>query len=79
MSTTHSIELDRPTAVAAVDSPNAKLVTLYLETVGEGTAEQLQSDLGLSKLSLLSILSTLERRGLVERDTKGTINLCDAQ
>ena len=51
-------------------SPQAKLVYLALLEMGEATANELQRLLGLSKLTLLPILSSLVADGYARR-TKG--------
>ncbi|WP_435345679.1 hypothetical protein [Haloarchaeobius sp. HRN-SO-5] len=62
-----------PTALTAVDSPRAKLVYLYLDAVGEASPSRLCADLDVQKLSLLSVLRTLESHGLVERRDDGRV------
>ena len=57
-----------------LESPNAKLVYLYLRSTGEATATDLQRDLSMPKLSILSICSRLSSVGLVDRD--GTTYTC---
>lgn len=49
-----------------LDSPRAKLVYLYLQTIGEATITDLQRDLAMPKLSILSILASLSEAGLVD-------------
>jgi predicted transcriptional regulator len=49
----------------ALDSTCAKLVYLSLATAGGATVEELQSCLDVSSMTLFSVLSTLEDRGLV--------------
>ena len=75
MSATRRAERTDSTAVQSVGSPTAKLVCLYLNTTGASTTTQLQNALGLRKLTLFSVLSTLEERGLVERDESGSVEL----
>ncbi|MFU8866714.1 helix-turn-helix domain-containing protein [Natronococcus sp.] len=48
-------------------SPQAKLVYLALLEAGEATANDLQQLLGLSKLTLLPILSSLVAEGYAQR------------
>jgi len=48
-----------------IDSTCAKLVYLSLATAGGATVEELQSCLDVSSMTLFSVLSTLEERGLV--------------
>ncbi|WP_267643111.1 MarR family transcriptional regulator [Haloarchaeobius amylolyticus] len=75
MSATRSADRSGSTAVKAAGSPTAKLVCLYLRTTGAATTAQLQEALGLRKLTLFSVLSTLEDRDLVERDESGQVTL----
>ena len=49
-----------------LESPRAKLVYLYLQPAA-ATLDELQSALGLTKITLYSILRTLRERGLVEK------------
>ncbi|WP_439025990.1 helix-turn-helix domain-containing protein [Haloarchaeobius sp. DT45] len=79
MSATRRAERADSTAVRSVGSPTAKLVCLYLNTTGASTTAQLQDALGLRKLTLFSVLSTLEERGLVERDGTGSVELAAGQ
>lgn len=51
-----------------LSSSQAKLVYLYLRVRGTVTVDELGSALGLPKLSLFSILQTLDRNDLVVRD-----------
>lgn len=53
---------------ATLDSPNSKLVYLYLATVDEATIGDLQSALEMQQLTLFPTLDTLEGEGLIERD-----------
>ncbi len=59
---------ERPTLPETISSPNAKLVYFYVDVRGEATVSDLQSDLGLPKMSLFSVLNSLAGEGLVERD-----------
>lgn len=61
-------ELDR--LPAELESASAKLVYLALVTTDSGTVEELQECLDLPGLTLYSVLSTLEDRGLVEREAE---------
>jgi len=58
---------DRPSLPDTIESPNAKLVYFYVDVRGEATVSDLQSDLGLQKLSLFSVLDSLRGADLVER------------
>jgi predicted transcriptional regulator len=57
-----------PTIPADIDSPSSKLVYLYLRTRGECTVDELQSSLGMRKISLYPLLEGLATKGLVDRD-----------
>ena len=57
----------RPDVPAHLSSPTAKLVYVYLSQVGEATVSQLTDALGVSLLSLLPTLRSLERQGFVAR------------
>ncbi|ELY56528.1 hypothetical protein C491_13352 [Natronococcus amylolyticus DSM 10524] len=52
-------------------SPQSKLVYLTLLAVEEATATELQQLLGLSKLTLLPILTSLVQKDLVSRTEDG--------
>ena len=52
----------------SISSPRGKLVYLYLATHGGVSADQLQDGLDMTKLSLFSILQSLEKKGLVEQE-----------
>jgi DNA-binding MarR family transcriptional regulator len=52
----------------AVDSPQAKLVYLYLSVSPGATVDELHASLDLRRISLLPVLDTLVERGLVDRD-----------
>jgi DNA-binding IclR family transcriptional regulator len=49
-----------------LDSPRAKLVYLHLSTSGWNSVQDIQHALGLKKITLFSILDTLDRQDLVE-------------
>jgi MarR family transcriptional regulator, organic hydroperoxide resistance regulator len=51
-----------------IDSPQGKLVYLYLEATGGATASDLNEALVMKKISVLSVLSSLSGQGLVEKD-----------
>lgn len=59
---------DRVALPEELESPNAKLIYLYLATAGGGTAETVGQELDLSGLTVYSVLSTLEDRGVIECD-----------
>lgn len=52
-----------------LQSPQAKLVYLYLSTHGGATITELQENLGMKKLSLYGILKTLREEGIVGQRT----------
>lgn len=52
-----------------LQSPQAKLVYLYLSTHGSATITELQESLGMKKLSLYGILKTLREEGIVGQRT----------
>lgn len=63
--------LDEPavdTLPEELGSPRAKLVYLYLDVADEAAIADLQETLGLKKITLFSILDSLERRNLIERN-----------
>jgi predicted transcriptional regulator len=51
-----------------LDSPQAKLVYLFLTTAGSATVDELSDELDLKCITLFSVLGTLEDRQLVARD-----------
>jgi|AntRauTorcE11898_2_1112593.scaffolds.fasta_scaffold21943_3 predicted ArsR family transcriptional regulator len=57
-----------PTVPPTIESPQAKLVYVYLAAEREATVDELADALELRKLGLFSVLATLEARGHVERD-----------
>lgn len=61
----------RPAVPDEFDSPQTKLVYLALRTTGEATVTDLQQLLGLSKLTLLPILTSLVENDLVRRTEGG--------
>ncbi|SNZ12241.1 hypothetical protein SAMN06269185_1568 [Natronoarchaeum philippinense] len=54
------------TLPAELDSPRAKLVYLYIATADSAHLTDLQATLGLKKITLFSILDTLQGRDLIE-------------
>jgi DNA-binding MarR family transcriptional regulator len=58
----------RVTVPPAIASPRGKLVYLYLATHGGVTVDDLQDGLDMTKLSLFSILQSLQKKGLIERE-----------
>ncbi|MCW8172627.1 MULTISPECIES: MarR family transcriptional regulator [Natrialba] len=59
-----------------VTTPRAKLVYYYLATKDGATADNLRSDLAISKGNVLSIVGTLRERGHVKR-VDGRYELAD--
>jgi DNA-binding MarR family transcriptional regulator len=57
--------------IGDLGSPQSKLVYLTVLTVEEATATELQQLLGLSKLTLLPILTSLVQKDLVSRTEDG--------
>ncbi|WP_049923498.1 hypothetical protein [Halopiger djelfimassiliensis] len=55
-------------------APRTKLVYLTLSVVGEATVAELQRLLGLSKLTLLPILTSLRATDHVQRTERGYAN-----
>ena len=51
-----------------VESPRGKLVYLYLDTVDGASLEELVDGLDVQRITLYSVLKTLQERGLVDRD-----------
>ncbi len=61
----------KPTLPDDLGSPQAKLVYLTLLVTEETTVTELQQLLGLPKLTLLPILTSLVARGLAQRTEGG--------
>lgn len=61
----------RPGAIVgrlpAGSSPTAKLILLYVGAVGGATIDEIQRDLRLSKLSIVSVVRALVERGALAR------------
>lgn len=53
---------------AELESPQGKLVYLYLDATGGATATDLNEALAMKKISVLSVLNSLSGQGLVEKD-----------
>ena len=51
-----------------LDSPQSKLVYIYLDATGGATVDDLNQTLAMKKITVLSILSSLSKEGLVEKD-----------
>lgn len=56
-----------------ITSANAKLVYLYIDAAGPATVEDLNRTLSMKKIGILSVLNSLERRGLVEEFPDGYV------
>ena len=50
-----------------IDSPEGKLLYLYLEVKGTTRMKELVTSLRVPRITAYSVLGTLENRGLVER------------
>ncbi|MHC3439093.1 MarR family transcriptional regulator [Natrialbaceae archaeon A-gly3] len=51
-----------------LDSPQSKLVYIYLDATGGATVDDLNQILAMKKISILSILSSLSSEDLVEKN-----------
>lgn len=64
-------DAERPRAIVgrlpAGSSPTAKLILLYVGAVGGATIDEIQRDLRLSKLSIVSVVRALVDRGALAR------------
>ena len=69
-----STSKQRPLVPDEFDSPQTKLVYLTLRTTEKATATELQQLLGLSKLTLLPILTSLVENDLVQRTEEGYVS-----
>ncbi|ADB60165.1 hypothetical protein Htur_1275 [Haloterrigena turkmenica DSM 5511] len=63
----------RLTVPNEIASPQAKLVYLAVHVTDEPTVTRLQQLLGLSKLTLLPLLASLDDRDLVRRTEDGYV------
>ncbi|WP_240729969.1 helix-turn-helix domain-containing protein [Halalkalirubrum salinum] len=61
-----------------LQSPRAKLVCLYLSTTEKATITELHEQLDMKKISLYSILKTLQKRGVVSKDADSYVLSNDA-
>ncbi|PSQ17201.1 MarR family transcriptional regulator [Halobacteriales archaeon QS_8_69_26] len=61
-------ETEPPTVPADLNSAQAKLVYHSLDAAGPGDADDLARRLNLKKMSLFSVLDSLQKAGFVERD-----------
>lgn len=61
-----------------VESPRGKLVYLYLDTVDGASLEELVDGLDVQRITLYSVLKTLQERGLVDRDGDRYVTTVDA-
>lgn len=68
MSTQQAIQQSTTVSLPSeLESPRAKLVYLYLSESGETTVDDVQTSLGLRKMTLFGVLDTLASQGFVER------------
>jgi predicted ArsR family transcriptional regulator len=58
---------EQTTVPGNIDSPRAKLVYHSLDAVGTGSVDDLADRLDMGKMTLLSVLASLEGRDLVDR------------
>lgn len=56
------------TLPAELDSAQAKLVYLYLDATGGTTVADLKETLSMQKMAILSVLRSLSKQNLVEKD-----------
>ncbi len=56
------------TIPTSLQSPRAKLVYLFLSTNGTSTINELQDGLNMKKISLYSILKTLQKQEIISKD-----------
>jgi len=56
------------TIPTSLQSPRAKLVYLFLSTNGTATINELQDGLNMKKISLYSILKTLQKQDIISKD-----------
>ena len=52
---------------SSLQSPRAKLVYLFLSTNGSSTITELQESLNMKKISLYSILKTLQKKDVISK------------
>jgi predicted transcriptional regulator len=65
--TSHA-DVDGRSVPDGLSSAETKLVYLYLSVADEATIDDLNDDLGVTKLSLFPALDNLDSRGLVTRE-----------
>jgi predicted transcriptional regulator len=70
MSTTRTIDPDalRLEVPEDLQSPESKLVYLFLATTGGATVDDLHRALDIKRISLFPVLGILDSQGLIERD-----------
>lgn len=77
----HATTLERaeptPTVPSTIESAQSKLVYVYLAATREATVDELADALGMRKLGLFTVLSTLETHGYVERDDPDAVTFAD--
>ena len=52
---------------SSLQSPRARLVYLFLSTNGSSTITELQESLNMKKISLYSILKTLQKKDVISK------------
>ena len=62
-----------------LNSPRAKLVYLYLSQHGEATTEELGENLDMKKITLYSIVETLQERQLIEEQADRYVLTADGK
>lgn len=68
LATATETKAERRTVPESLNSPQAKLVFHSLDAAGPGDADDLAERLNLKKMSLFSVLDSLQKQGFVERD-----------
>ncbi|GAB7018679.1 MarR family transcriptional regulator [Halostagnicola sp. A-GB9-2] len=64
---TTTTNADRTPLPTELNSSQAKLVYLYLETTGGATVGELSETLSMKKMATLSVMNSLSTQGLVEK------------
>jgi predicted DNA-binding transcriptional regulator len=57
---------DYPTLPERVASPNGKLLVLYVQVYEAPTVDHLHRDLGLSRLTVMTLVEQLSERGVLQ-------------
>jgi hypothetical protein len=66
-----------PTVPSTIESPESRLVYVYLAVKREAAIDELADALGTRKLGLLTVLGTLEANDHVERDGPEAVTFTD--